>query len=149
MSIETAIHDAIKVAIEAAVDGDALYDAELHDTLYARVTKLFGVRVGDVEASVAPTPGGEKVEEFDATLPLQSFARVQGDTAEARATAREQARGIARAVAKIFFDDPTLGGRVRDSLVVGLKCGWGQVQAAPYAVAVLMVLVNGTGQEAG
>ena len=147
MGIEGAIYDTFDAAIGAAVAGAALNEAELHDTLYARITRPFGLRIGDVEASLAPLPGGAGVGEFDATVPIQCFSKVLADTAAARAAARDKATALAHAAAQIFFDDTTLGGRVRDSLVVDLRRGWAQVQAAPYAVAVLMVLVNSTGQQ--
>ncbi len=146
MSIETAIYGALAAAIAAAEDGDPLFEAELHDTLYARVSKLHGVRVGDVDAELAPSPGGDVVEEFNATLILQCFARVQGETAAARAAARDKATTIAHDVAKIFFDDPTLEGNVRDAIVAGLTRGWATVQSTPYAVAVVHLAVNETGQ---
>lgn len=147
MSIENAIYEELDSAIENAENTSALFDAELHDTLYARVTKPFGVRIGDVDAELAPSAGGAEVEEFNAGLPIQCFARVQGDTASARAAARNKVTAIAHEVANIFFNDPTLTGKVRDAIVIGVERGWAQVQAAPYAVAVLSVLVNGTGQQ--
>lgn len=145
--IETAIYNVLKQAIEDAPETAALHGAELHDTLYARVSKPYGVRIGDVGAALAPMRGGTEVGEFDAALPLQCFARVQGDTVTARVTARDKARSLAHAVAKIFFDDPMLQGQVRDARALEVVNGWAQVQATPHAVAVLTVLVNETGQQ--
>jgi hypothetical protein len=147
MNVETAIFEVLEAAIAGAADTDALFEAELHDTLYAPVTKLYGIRIGNVDADLAPMPGVAEVGEFNAGLLLQCFAQVQGVTADARRAARDKATALAHAVALIIFGDPSLGGRVRDLAEVHVHRGWAQVKATPYAVAVLTATANDNGQQ--
>lgn len=145
MTIEDSTHDFIAEAVGAAEEGSAFFDAELHDTVYTSMGE-YGVRIGDCESDVAPLPGDEGMEEFDAELSLYCFARIAGEEKADRKAARNKARGLMLAVAGLFFDDTTMGGRVRDVLVRRCVRGYTDQGADVFAVAVVPLVVNGTGQ---
>jgi hypothetical protein len=146
MSIENQTHDFIGDAIAEAVNGHELYGAELHETVYQTIKKDYGVRVGDCQSSLAPLPGGEAVEEFDGLLTLVCYGRVVGPDKTDRMQAREKALAIAKALSKLFLDDPSMGGRVRDARVLRALRGYESVGSQPYAVCNLQLIVNETGQ---
>ena len=148
MTIEDAVFDYLGAAISAAPNGTALYQAELHGTVYEKIKKNFGVRVGDCESDVAPLAGGGAAEEFDASLIVVIFARVEGADKSARRPARNKAREMMLAVAKLFQDDPSMGGRVRDSLVGRCARGFDSLtNADEYAVVNMPLLVNMSGHQ--
>lgn len=145
--MEVPTHDFIKDAIDAAEEGDVLFGAILHDTVYGDISEAaFGVRIGDCDADCAPLPEGEGMEEFDARLWIVVFARVEGIETSDRATARLKARALWLRVAGLFFDDTTMGGRVRDVLVKRGRRGFDDEGGNLFAVVNIPLLVNGTGQ---
>lgn len=148
MTIEDSVYDYIEAARDAAIEGDALYQAELHDTVYQTIQQDYGVRIGDCESQPSPLPGGLAMEEFDADLVVVCFARVAGPDKTDRRAARNQARGLMLAVAKLFYDDLSMGGRVRDALVGRCKRGWdSSTEDDEYAVVNIPLIVNRTGQQ--
>ena len=148
MTIEDAVHEVLATAIGTAAEGDPLYKAELHDTVYQTITQDYGVRVGDCESDLAPLAGGEEMGEFDAMLTIVCFARVEGADKTERKAARAKARSLMLAIAKILFNDPTLNGQVRDARVLRAKRGFDSItDADDYAVANLPLIVNETGQQ--
>jgi hypothetical protein len=148
VTIENAIYDYIHGAVEAAADGSALFAAEVHGTVYESITKDYGIRVGDCESELAPLAGGEAMEEFDAVVVIVIFWRVVGADKSARRPARAKARALALETAQLFFADPTMGGRVRDSLVGTCVRGYDSVEGADeYAVVNMPLLVNMSGQQ--
>lgn len=146
MSIESAIYTVLAAAIAAAADDDALFEAELHDTMYEEITKPFGVRIGDAAFDLAPGPGGV-VEEYDVLGKVQIFARVENDTPEAKAAAREKVRAIGLRVAGVLFENVTLGGETNDSRILGGQRDWANVQTVKHAVQMLYLIANETGAE--
>ena len=147
MSIEDAIDEFIEEAINAAQAGDPLHGADLHDTVYLKITKDYGVRIGDCESSISLLPGGG-AEEFDADVTLVFYSRVIGQDKSQRKAARNQARSLALAVASLFLIDPSMGGRVRDCILGRLKRGYDSLaDADSYAVGNLPLTVNFTGQQ--
>jgi hypothetical protein len=148
VTIEDAIFEYVDAAVTAAQEGSALYLAELHGTVYESMTKDYGIRIGDCESDLAPLAGGEAMEEFDALVTIVIFWRVVGADKSARRPARDNARALALATAKLFFDDPTMGGRVRDSLVGTCVRGYDSIEGADeYAVVNMPLLVNMSGQQ--
>lgn len=148
MTPEDAIAEMFAAAVEAADEGTTLYKAEVQDTVYQAIKTDRGVRVGDCVSDVAPSFGGETVEEFDARVPLVCYSRVVGTDKTNRKAARDDARALALAVAKLFFDDPTIGGSVRDSRVLKMVRGFDSLAGADvYAVANLDLIINETGQQ--
>jgi len=144
VSVETAIYTALAAAIAAAAEGEALFAAELHNTIYEPITKPFGLRVGDTNCDLAPGPGGP-VEEWDVLGMVQIFALVNGDTAEAQIAAREKVRALGLKTAEVLLADTTLGHTVNDSRILGGERGWANVQGSRYAAAHLHLIANETG----
>jgi hypothetical protein len=144
-AIEDHVYDFIAEAIDAAEPGDAFFEAELHDTVYRRIEKEFGVRVGDGESELAPSPGDAEILEFDGTVPLVVFSLVTGADRSDRKAARARMLRVAKAVAKLFLEDPTMSNRVNDSRVTRCPRGWDSIESKPYSVANLHLLVNETG----
>lgn len=147
MTIEDAIDEFIAEAIDAAQEGDTLFGVDLHDTVYLKITKDDGVRIGDCESSVALKAGGEP-EEFDADVTLVFYSRVVGQDKSNRKSARNKARAIALSVAGLLLNDSSMGGRVRDCIIGRLKRGYDSLtDADSYAVGNLPITVNATGQQ--
>ena len=145
MTIEDSTHDFIEVAISAAEEDSTFHGAELHDTVYTLMGE-YGYRIGDCESDPAPLPGGEGMEEFDAELAVYCFARIAGEEKTNRKAARNKARELMLAVAGLFFDDTTMGGRVSDVLVGRCVRGYTDQGGDVFAVAIVPLTVNGTGQ---
>lgn len=150
--MEVQTHDFINDAIEAAEEGDPLFGAKLHDTVYGDISEdEFGVRIGDCVSDCAPVEDdgeadGLRMEEFDARLRVVVFARVKGTEVADRSAARAAARSLWLRVAKLFFDDTTMGGRVRDVLTRRAERGFDEEGGNLYAVVSTPLLINGTGQ---
>jgi len=144
MSVETALYTVLAAAIDDAEEDDALFESELHATLYERITKPFGVRIGDADFDLSPAPGGP-IEEFDILGMIQIYARADSEDPEQLTAAREKVRLMAIAVAQVLFDDVTLGGMVHDSRILGGTRGWANVQTVRHAVAELHLIANETG----
>jgi hypothetical protein len=145
--MEDKTYDFLKDAVEAAEDGDALKGAALHDTVYGDISADdYGIRVGDCESQCAPLPGDDGMEEFDARLTVVVFARVAGGEVADRKAARAKARALWLRAAQLFWDDTTMGDRVRDVLVQRAGRGFDVEAGVVYAVVNMPLLVNGTGQ---
>lgn len=141
----------LKDAIEGAEEGDTLFGAVLHDTVYETIAALDrGIRIGDCDADCAPVDEDEgedeDMDEFDAKLTVVVFARVEGTQPSDRAAARIKARKLWLRVAKLFYGDSTMGGRVRDVLVKRGRRGFDTEDDRLYAVVTMPLLINGTGQ---
>jgi hypothetical protein len=148
MTPEDAIVEMLEAAVAAAAQGTPLYQAEVQDTVYQQIEQDYGVRVGDCASQVAPSAGGEEMEEFDAQLTLVAYSRIAGTDKTDRKAARNDARALALAVAKLFFDDNTIGGNVRDARVMKMRRGYDSITGGEtYAVANLDLLINETGQQ--
>jgi hypothetical protein len=147
MSVEASTFAFLEEAVAGAAQGTALAGAELHDTTYEVIKTDYGVRIGDCVSEFAPLPGGDLVDEFDGLVTLICFARVVGPDKTHRHAAREKSLDISKAVAKLFLDDPSMNGRVRDSRVLWAARGYDSIGAEPYAVCRLQMIVNETGQQ--
>jgi hypothetical protein len=146
MSAETAMYTVLAATIAAAGEDEALFESELHQTLYERITKPFGVRVGDAHFDLSPGPGGP-VDEFDLISKVQIFARPSdAENPQAQIDAREKVRAMTIAVAEVLTVDPTLSGAINDCRILGAHRGWANVQGVRHAVAELVWIANETGQ---
>ncbi len=144
-AIEDHIFDFLAEAFEAAQPGDDLHGVELHDNVFQSIKGGTGVMVGDCESWLSPNAGATEVEEFDGDLMLVVYVRVTGADRTERKTARSQVLALSKAVAKLFFDDPTCGGRVNDARVLRAPRGWDSINSQPHAICNLPLLVNDTG----
>jgi hypothetical protein len=142
---EDLVFDFIEENANAAIAGEPLFEAELHDTLYRPIKKRYGIRVGDGDSELSPTPGGEELAEFNGVVPIVIYSAVTGPDRSDRKDARAKMMDVAKAVAKLFLDDPTMGGRVTDSRVKSCPRGWDSYNDIPYSVANMVLLVNETG----
>lgn len=145
MTPEDAIDEYLTAAAEAAAEGQLLFGAEVHDTVYSTISD-FGFRLSDCESDPAPLPEGDGMDEFDAQLTLVCFSRVAGQDRTDRKAARDKARALMLAAAQLFFDDTTAGGRVRDVLVGRCRRGFDTEGDDIYAVVNMPLTINGTGQ---
>jgi hypothetical protein len=146
VTIEDAAEDFIQAAVDAAEEGNVLFQAEVKDD-YQTITKDYGVIVGDCTSDVAPLAGGA-MGEFDALLIMVCFARVVGSDKTERKAARNKARELMLAVAGLFTNDPMMNGQVRDSRVLRCRRGFDSITSADvYAVAHVPVVINETGQQ--
>jgi hypothetical protein len=143
-NLETALYLIAKAAIDAAAEDAALFQVELLSTVYAPATKARAIRIGDSNADYSPLSGGQ-IEEFDVLGNLEILSRPEDDTPDAYVAAREDARAIALALAKVLFDDGTLGGRVQDSRILGGVSGWGSVKTQVHRIVRLHLIANETG----
>lgn len=144
-AIEDDVFDFLEEGAAAAVEGEPLFGAELHDTVYRPITKPYGVRVGDCDSDLTPSVEAEEVLEFDVDLSIIIYSLVEGPDRRDRKAARARMVKLKKAVAKRFFDDPSMGGRVADSRIAKSQHGWDQWDSKPYAVGNLVLLVNETG----
>lgn len=146
MSPESAIYEHLKTAITAAASGDSLFEVELHPTVYSRITKQSGVRIGNCESDLAPhydDQGEQIVKDFNAVIPVEMFAKVENeDDPESFVVARERVRTVQLAVAARIFDDSSLSGGVCDVQIVSGFRGWAKIQTNSYAVSILQLLIN-------
>ena len=152
MPPEDAAFDLLETNINAAVEGTVLYGAELLDNPDDNITKDYGLSIGDCDgADIAPLRGGEGMEEFDAIFMLITYARVAGtDKADkvARRAARAQARALGLEVAKVFHNNKTMNGQVKNSRVLRGTRGFDSLESGElYAVVNLPLIVNETGRQ--
>lgn len=143
-SIEHKVFDWLEEAIEAAVEGEPLYEAELHDTVHQTIKKNFGIRIGEVERSLAPEAEGEAAD-FDALVPLIFFCRVAGLDKTERLAALDKCDELEKTVASLLFVDSSLGGRVCDCLILRTPRGFDSIKSEPYAVANMPLVINPSG----
>jgi hypothetical protein len=148
VTIEDAIQESLEAAVDAAVEGDALFGAAVKDD-YQTITEddEYGYCIGECTSDVAPKPGGEMAE-FDALIVVVAFARVVGQDKTERKAARNKVRALMLAAAGRFSNDPMMGDQVRDSRILRCRRGFDSITGAvPYAVAHIPLIVNETGQQ--
>lgn len=147
---EEAAYETVKAAIEAAAEGDTLHGAEHHATTEETITKDKGVRVSDADADLAPLRGVAAMGVYDAVFCLVVFSRVKGSDKskqQARRAARTSGWELALAVAKVFQDDPRMGGQVLNSRLLRGRAGYDSISNADeYYVVLLPMIVNETGR---
>jgi len=150
MTVEQALYDFLNEAITTAAPATPLHQVELHDTFYRKLTKEVGVRIGDCEAEMAPLPGGEEIEEFNARIVIVCYARIAGTDKSNRAAARDRVTAMARQIALLLYLDPRMNQTVNDSRILAVRRGYDSITDADhYAVANLDVIINETGQQIG
>ena len=150
LAIEDRVLDFLEEEIEALADDadpvvGVLFEAQLIDSPYATIEKEFGVAVDDADSEFAPTPGATDIEEFDGDVTLIIWSAITGNDRTQRRAARTKAIALTKAVAKLFLDDPTMGGRVNDARVLRCRRGWAKIQTVNYSIMNVPLLVNETG----
>jgi hypothetical protein len=143
-SLETALYTVLLAAIEGAQEEDVLFGVEVLATVYDVPSKPRAIRIGDTNFDLSPVSGGA-VEEFDVLGRVEILSPPEGDAPEDFVAAREDRRNMTLAVAQVLFDNPTLGGGVHDSRILGGVGGWGNLKGQRTAVANVHVIANETG----
>lgn len=134
----------LQSAIVGSPDGDPLHDAELHDTEHQVITHDRGIRIGDGRSQLAPNADGS-LAEFDAEVELTCFVRVAGTDKTERLTARDGVIDLAAAVARLFYNDQTLGGRVCDLQIGPIRREFASINGQPFALARMPITINPSG----
>lgn len=142
--IENLAYDFLEERFAAAPVGDLLKTLELHDTLFKKIEKPAGVRVGD-GASDFSVNTQDEIQEYDAVLILVCYALIEGGDKTERRAARTKAFQISRAVARLFIGDETMNGRVCRSRLLTAARGFDSINSKPYAVVNMPIVFNESG----
>jgi hypothetical protein len=146
VTVEKILYDFGKGLIDTAPAEAKLNGAQITETVYGAVTKDKCVQIGPCRPRVAPSPGAEALEEFDADIVVVFLKKVLGTRADADyAAAREDAVAMAQEFGLAIFNNNDLSGAVRDALPDSLPRDFTKIANEPYAVANLVVGVNVTG----
>lgn len=138
---ELLMFDFLTEKVAAAPAGTTLDGLELHDTIHQTITKTRGVRISDAVGDTAPDVGG-KVKEWNVSLELSCFTRVEGKNQKERAAALQAVFDIEMAIAQLLLDDPSLGGRTCGVAVEQTPRGYVEFDGKAYAVALIPIVVN-------
>ncbi len=151
-STEELVYQFIRQAVDAAATDSPLCGLEVHDHFYRKIEQDAGIRVGEAGGQLSPTAGGESFGEYNVQMLLVVYARIEGthkDGAE-RIEARRRASRIAKAVAQLFWDNPSCDEKFRDTRCYDFVRGFDSLTKADhYAVVNLTLLVNEVGQAIG
>ncbi len=153
--IEDSLYDFIKAAVDTANDEDApdedspFFKVVLHDTIYQPIVDDQNdfIQIGNCDSDFAPSQHADSVEEFDGDVTVITLSRVTAAERSDRKAARTRAMELAKAVAKLLLDDPTMGGRVNDSRILKCLRDWAVIKSHPFAVTNLPLIVNETGRQ--
>lgn len=143
--VEDLTFDFLEESFAAAPDGSILKELELHDTLFKPIEQDAGVRISDAESDFSINAQDE-MQEYDALLTLVCFARIEGADKTERRAARRQAFQISKAVARLFFDDEEMNGRVCRTRILPAVRGFDSINSKPYAVVNMPIVFNESGQ---
>ena len=141
---EILLFDFLAEKLDLAVPDDVLFQIELHDTTYQKITKPRGVRISEAVGDLAPGPGGG-LEEHDVLLILSIYSRITGKEKTDRQPALADVFATTKAVCQLLLDDSTLGSRVCDTLLRRGSRGYDVLDAEPYAVANIPLIINPSG----
>lgn len=144
---EILLFDFLTEKIDAATPGDVPYELDLHDTVYQsmKAEKPRGIRISDAVGDLAPEPGGG-LKEYDVSLQLVCFAKVEGTDKKARQPAVCDVFAIEKWVCEVLYADPTLGGRECDVVVKKGTRGYDSLDGNAYAIANIWLVVNPSGE---
>ncbi|HQU84502.1 MAG TPA: hypothetical protein PKY59_15295 [Pyrinomonadaceae bacterium] len=142
---EINVFDFLEEKKAQAANDSILKTLELHDTVYQNIKTDQGVRLGETPSDFSPMQGGE-LKEFDAAVPLIVFARVKGTDKTERQEALQKVFTISKEIAKLFFQDDELGGRVCNSMLTRWTRGFDDMDGEPYAVSNTSLIVNPSGK---
>lgn len=145
-SIEKRVYDFLVERVAAISDpANPLFEAELLKDEFEEIKKTYGIRIGTCTARIAPNAGQTAVEHYDAVLTLIFYMRIGRTEKQDRAPRRDLVIGMAETAAMFFFNDPEMGGRVKNSRPLTIPRGNDNTDASPYAVANVQLVVNETG----
>jgi hypothetical protein len=146
MTVEKILHTFIQGLVGAAAPGAAIAGSQLTETVYGGVTQEKCIQIGPCRPKLAPSPGAEALEEFDADVVVVFLRKVADPRDDAAyAEAREEAVAMGQEVGLAIFNNNDLSGAVRDAMPDSLPRDFTKIAQEPYAVANLVVGVNVTG----
>lgn len=143
------LYDFLKANVDAAIDGDPMFGAEVHQTVKETITKDFGIRIDDMEADLAPGDANA-MREFDAETTLIVFYRVANTDNDTNnyALAMGLLETLNAAFLKLFMNTITLGSVETDVLTKRTKFGFDNISRdESYAVANTPLIINKTGRK--
>lgn len=137
----------MKEIVEAAAEDETLHGVDVLPTSYDAITKNRTIQTGPCTSSLAPSAGGEEMEEFDAKLIFIILVKI-GDRKDGASfdAALEDALSIAKAIALIVCEDASLGERVLDCLPGRIISDYTTANNHPHALVNLPLFINQTGQ---
>ena len=138
MSVRTSIIEFLQDAVDNAAPDSTLVGVEIEDTPASMFETNRGVIVMFPTFEMAPDRT-QTLKEFDGFINLLCYARVTGADKEERSAAYDQADELAKAVARLFFDDPTINGAVCDARIVRGEGGWDAEDGQPYQIIGLVL----------
>lgn len=142
--VEILLFDFFDEALEAAVEGDALFGVQLHDTVYQTIKKTGKpatdrvIRIGEAVSDLDP---GCCFAERSANLTLVLAVRIQGKDKTERQTALIDLFKLQKAVAELL-EDRSLGDRVDDLEFESAFRGYDTFDGDAYAVANIPMVIN-------
>lgn len=140
---ELLLFDFLEEQILAAVEGDVLFELELHDTVFQSIKTLRGIRISDAMGEMSPTSDG--IKEFGVELSIVCFARVEGKDKKARGPAMQAVWELEKEIYRLLFTHNTLGSRVCDVLPGKGFRSYDVLNGDPYAVANIPLTINPAG----
>lgn len=141
---EILLFDFLTEEFAASAVGSLLYDLELHDTVYQKITKPCGLRISEATGDLSPGPGGG-LKEVDVDLVLICYARIEGKDKTERQEALQKAFEIQQEIVMLLVNNQTLNNRVCDVLVRKGSRGYDSLDGEPFAVANQPILINPSG----
>lgn len=144
---ESLVYEFIAGLVEAADEDTDLFELEVHDTVFQKITQEAGIRVADGTSTLSPGPGGA-MKEFDADVEVVVFVRIPKETPKSRLESRDRAFTITAALVAAIVASNTLGNRVCDCTVWPVARGYDNYNSAAYAVVSIPLVINSSGQRA-
>lgn len=147
---EILVFDFLTEKLEAAPPDTVLFDLQLHDTVWQRISEIpgRGVRISDAVGDLSPGPGGTSPgdwKEYDVFLTIACFSRVKGQEQTQRQPALIDVFQIEQAIYILLWENPTLSGRICDLLLKKCSRGYDNLGGNPYAVVNIPLIINPSG----
>jgi hypothetical protein len=141
---EILLFDFLADAIGVAQAGSVLFDLELHDTVYQRITKGRGVRISESTGDFSHIGTGE-IREYDVEVIVTCYSLVSGKAKQERQPALVDVFEIQKAIYTLIAGDYSLGSRVCDSLLRPGSRGYDVFEEGVYAVSNTPLIINPSG----
>ncbi len=115
---------------------------EIHTSAYETRHKDRGIVIGDAESEMLPDGNGDSMKEFDATLALEIYSKVEGQDKDLRIGARQAVFDIKTSLLKLFEKYPTLDARGCRIRILDQVRYFESYESEPYAVEIVPVVFN-------
>lgn len=152
-TVEERVYDFLKAAVDAVTlttptPDHALFDLEVHDHFFRKIKTDVGVRVGTASGQLSPFEAEAGWGEYNVEILLVVFTRIEQTQKDDdnRTLAMRRARDVAKAVAALFWDNPSCDAAFRDTRILDYVAGYDSLTKSDhYAVVNLTLRVNGVG----